>query len=123
MRRRRNTVTYSQYLIDSHLLELKTRLLIDFLVSRGYTDPYLTDGWRDGGTDCRFVTIPSNPANIAIQISIEKDWRSKLWQDVRKVKATYGYDRFILISSRIIPESDLQRNNPPNSRTRHEGYG
>jgi hypothetical protein len=83
-------------------------LVVEFLVSRGYTDPFLTDGWRDGGVDCRFVTIPPNPANIAIQISVEKDWRAKLWQDVRKVKANYNYDRFILISSRIIPESDFQ---------------
>jgi hypothetical protein len=83
------------------------QIAIQCLALKGFTDPYLTDGWGDGGTDVRFSYLPPNPAKVAIQVTVEKEWRTKLWRDCRKVKSELSLDRLILVSSRRIPEPDF----------------
>ena len=82
-------------------------MAIRFLVLRGYVDPSLTDGWSDGGTDVRIFHKPPNPAKIAIQITVERDWSKKLRDDSQKIKDRLDIDTLIFISSRRIPETDF----------------
>ncbi len=82
-------------------------MAVRFLVLRGYVDPSLTDGWRDGGTDVRIFHKPPNPAKIAVQITVERDWSKKLRDDSQKIKDRLDIDTLIFISSRRIPETDF----------------
>ena len=44
----------------------------------GYQQPTLTDGWSDGGTDIRLTMMPPYPSPLTVQVTAQKDWRSKL---------------------------------------------
>lgn len=74
---------------------------------KGYREPSLTDGWKDGGTDIRVIQIPPNPTSLAIQISVERNWRSKLKADARKVKEKLNLVDLLFITSRRVPEAEL----------------
>lgn len=84
-------------------------IALQCLVLRGYQQVTLTDGWRDGGTDVRVFQMLPNQAKLAIQISVERDWRSKLRSDARKAQERLGITNLVYVSSRRIPESDFQR--------------
>lgn len=73
----------------------------------GYSQPSLTDGWSDGGTDIRVSTLPPHPNPIAVQITVEKDWKGKLKGDARKVKDTLKLKDLIFVTSRRIPEAEF----------------
>ena len=82
-------------------------IAVQALLLKGYTDPFLTDGWKDGGTDIRYSQIPPNPARLAIQLSVERDWKSKLKEDSLKAKAKLGLDQMLFVSARRIPETEF----------------
>ncbi len=75
---------------------------------KGYKDLALTDGWNDGGVDVRFCVMPPNVSKIAIQISVEKEWKKKLKRDARKIKKQFGLNRMIFVSSRRLDNVEFE---------------
>ncbi|WP_157531704.1 MULTISPECIES: hypothetical protein [unclassified Kitasatospora] len=82
---------------------------IHYLALRGYGAPELRDGWKDGGVDVRILHANGSPSKVIIQLSVERDWKAKLKQDAAKASSNYGAGRFILVSTRRIPELEFQR--------------
>jgi hypothetical protein len=77
------------------------------LAARGYREPALSDGWKDGGTDVRVFQVPPNPLDFAVQISVEKNWKAKLRSDAKKVKKRLKLSDMLLVSSRRIAEVEF----------------
>lgn len=78
------------------------------LAARGLS-PSLTDGPNDGGGDFALY-LSSNaiePAPIAVQVSVEKDWRSKLRKDAQKIKTKLKVTDLLYISSRRLPDAEF----------------
>ncbi|WP_125722108.1 hypothetical protein [Pseudoalteromonas rubra] len=65
------------------------------------------DGPYDGGHDFKIVNMP-NGAEVGIQISVEKNWESKLRSDAKKLKHTSDVDIMYFFSSRRIPEGSYK---------------
>lgn len=78
------------------------------LVARGFRVADLADGWKDGGSDVRVYQTPPNPLRFGIQVSVERDWRTKLRGDARKVRDILGLGDLLLVSSRRIAEAEFQ---------------
>jgi len=74
------------------------------LRGRGYQKLELTDGRYDGGSDFKQFTMPPNDDVLIIQLSISKDWKSKIRKDARKVAQHYDARQMVFVSSRRIPE-------------------
>lgn len=74
---------------------------------KGYREVSLSDGAYDGGTDLMVYQRPPNPTRIAVQLSVQKKWKNKLDEDVRKAKSKLGLDHMVYVSSRRIPEADF----------------
>jgi hypothetical protein len=53
-------------------------LALECLAMKGYQEVTLTNGWKDGGTDLRVFQLPPNPTPMAFQITVERDWKTKL---------------------------------------------
>mgnify|MGYP000651326613 CR=1 FL=1 len=83
------------------------QIAIEYLQLRGFVQAELRDGWNDGGTDFSVHQLPPNPTPIAIQVSVEKRWKSKLKEDALKAKNKLGLENLMLISSRRISETDF----------------
>lgn len=75
-------------------------LLLDLI---GLSSVAYCDGPYDGGKD---FFISNNPAgvDVAIQISVERNWRQKLEKDAKKVRTKYSSSILYFISSKRIPE-------------------
>jgi hypothetical protein len=78
-----------------------------FLAMRGYSEIAITDGANDGGTDLRVFQLPPNPTPIAFQITVERNWKSKLWEDVEKAKSRLRLDHMTYVTSRRVPEAEF----------------
>ncbi|EYF00165.1 hypothetical protein [Chondromyces apiculatus] len=76
------------------------------LAKRGY-EPSLTDGPHDGGADFRVYVSPQSAARFAVQISVAGDWRKKLLEVAEKAHKLLNVDTFMFISSRRVPEAEL----------------
>jgi hypothetical protein len=75
----------------------------------GLKEVKLTDGWRDGGTDVKVGVNKGTELNLAVQISVERKWQSKIIGDLRKIKSNYSNVRAVyFISSRRIQERDFE---------------
>lgn len=94
-------------LIESSDFMAFRELAIVCLKMKGYSETNLTDGWKDGGTDVRVHTIPPNPTRMAIAISVQRDWKSKLKSDANKVRSNLGLDDMTYVTSRRIPEAEF----------------
>jgi hypothetical protein len=66
------------------------------------------DGPYDGGKDFTVSENIMKSTRIAVQLSIEKDWRKKMKIDVVKAKRRFGINVLYFISSRRIPESSFE---------------
>lgn len=77
------------------------------LALKGYSEVALTDGWNDGGTDLRVYQLPPNPTHIGFQVTVERDWKAKLWEDAAKAKARLSLDHMTLVTSRRVPEAEF----------------
>jgi hypothetical protein len=77
------------------------------LALKGYTDVTVTDGWNDGGTDVRVYQLPPNPTGIAFQVTVERDWKKKMHEDVVKVKTRLHLHNMIFVTSRRIAEAEF----------------
>lgn len=82
-------------------------IALRYLQLRGYVQPEVVDGWRDGGRDIRVFQLPPNPTPIAIQVSVERRWAAKLRADAIKAKQRLGTTAMTYLSSQRIPESDF----------------
>jgi hypothetical protein len=83
-----------------------------FLRSVGYPKAFLSDGPYDGGSDFFVHKDPATGIETAFQLSIEKDWKKKLLQDIRKAKANYpSIGAFVFMSKRRIPLHSIQKVN------------
>ena len=83
-----------------------------FLRSVGYPKAFLSDGPYDGGSDFFVHKDPATGIETAFQLSIEKDWKKKLLQDIRKAKINYPtISAFIFMSKRRIPLHSIQKVN------------
>lgn len=78
------------------------------LALRGYSQPSLTDGPHDGGTDMRVFQLPPNPTRLAVQVSVERDWRGKIRSDAGKVRSVLALGDLLFLSSRRLPEAEFQ---------------
>lgn len=72
---------------------------------QGYDESRITDGPHDGGSDLRLLSSVGKELPLAIQTSVEKDWRKKLKADAATIKAKLKLDRVQFISSRRIPQA------------------
>lgn len=79
-------------------------LVAIFLPMIGINEAYYCDGPYDGGKDFNLLKNPGNGIKIGIQISVEKDWRSKIKVDAVKLKINFNANVLYFISSRRIPE-------------------
>jgi hypothetical protein len=79
-------------------------LALLYLKVRGFSEPVLRDGWKDGGSDVSVSTLPPNPTGFAIQVSVEKKWKAKMLEDARKAKRVLGLTNFLMVSGRRIAE-------------------
>ena len=52
-----------------------------YLQAIGYKNPYITDGRNDGGTDIK----SDNRRSTSVQLSIQKNWKSKINEDAEKI--------------------------------------
>jgi|GEM_PF-2261139 len=77
------------------------------LAARGY-QAVPTDGPYDGGADFLLFVRGHDPLPCAVQVSVEKDWRSKLKQDARKA-AAQKFSTLLFVSSRRIPNREFQK--------------
>lgn len=84
-------------------------LALKYLSLIGYTNPSLTDGWSDGGTDLRVMRADGATASLVVQVSVEKTWEHKLRADLKKAKRNYQPTSFFYVSSRRIPELAFSR--------------
>ena len=83
-----------------------------FLRSVGYPKAFLSDGPYDGGSDFFVHKDPATGIETAFQLSIEKDWKKKLLQDIRKAKTNYPtISAFVFMSKRRIPLHSIQKVN------------
>src|SRR5687768_8407130 len=78
------------------------------IIARGYRHVELSDGWRDGGRDLRVFQLGQRPLPIAIQVSVEKDWKAKIAEDARKVVADLNLTDMMFVSSRRIADAEFQ---------------
>jgi len=79
------------------------------LRAQGYA-PVLTDGPGDGGADFRLYQLGTHPAPLAVQISVEADWKSKLREDAKKLHQKAGglkLDELLYMTSRRIEETEF----------------
>jgi hypothetical protein len=77
------------------------------LQERGF-EPSLVDGPSDGGADFRVFTLGGAGGAYAVQISVEKNWKTKLSADAKKAKERLKIDRLLFVSSRRIQEVAFQ---------------
>jgi len=84
-------------------------LALECLRIKGYREATITDGWSDGGTDVRVFQLPPNPTRIAIQVTVERNWKSKMREDAEKVRSKLNIDHMTFMSSRRIPEEEFHR--------------
>lgn len=96
-----------------HLIEASTpqqlRSLTQLIFrALGFAEASITDGPHDGGADLRLLTIPAHPLPVAVQTSIEKDWRKKLRGDASRIKTKLELRQMYFISSRRMPQASLQ---------------
>ena len=75
----------------------------------GFKDVSITDGWNDGGSDLRVCIQPPNSANVAVQTSVEFDWKAKAQEDAIKAKTKLKTDRFLFITSRRASNVQFER--------------
>ena len=72
-----------------HLIEASDAVLFREVVlltlkARGYPEAHLTDGPYDGGRDVKILASAAEGDALVVQISVEKNWRSKVRDDARK---------------------------------------
>jgi hypothetical protein len=101
-----NTETLARLISGADHLSFRD-LALEYLASRGYKEVTSTDGWSDGGTDVRVFTQPPIPDPVAFQVTVEWDWKKKLYEDAEKVKRQLGLSHLTLIASRRIPEAEF----------------
>lgn len=83
-----------------------------FLRSIGYPKAFLSDGPYDGGSDFFVHKNPATGIETAFQLSIEKDWKKKLLQDIKKAKNNYSsITAFVFVTKRRIPLHSIQKVN------------
>lgn len=76
---------------------------------RGYHMPTISDGWSDGGRDLRvYSTTGATPLKVAVQISVEADWKSKLTSDAKKAVNKLKSRSFIYVTNRRIGDAEFQ---------------
>lgn len=78
------------------------------LAARGLA-PSLTDGPNDGGGDfALYLNVGAvEPAPIAVQVSVEKNWKSKIRKDAIKIKSNLKITDMLYISSRRLPDAEF----------------
>lgn len=77
--------------------------------NRGYGRPTTSDGWSDGGRDLRlYRTGGLTPVSLAVQVSVEWEWKAKLWEDVCKAKDKLQCYTFIYVTNRRIGDAEFQ---------------
>ncbi|MFO0646010.1 MAG: restriction endonuclease [Polyangiales bacterium] len=77
------------------------------LTARGF-QAEVTDGPDDGGRDLRIFSMPPGARRFAVQVSVEKDWRTKLRDDALLAKDKLGVTDMLFVSSRRLAEVDFQ---------------
>lgn len=82
-------------------------IALRYLARKGYQDPVLTDGWRDGGSDVSVSQLPPNTTKLAIQITVERNWEPKIKKDAVKARDKLGLNVMLFICSRRVPEADF----------------
>lgn len=75
----------------------------------GHPANHITDGPHDGGADIVIENAAGGVLPIVVAVSVAKDWRSKLVDDVQKAQRQLGAERVLFISSRRIPEASFRR--------------
>lgn len=91
-------------LIESADVSAFRTLMVDFLPLVGLGDSVFSDGPYDGGADFVLKEQRVTGVKIGIQISVEKDWQSKVASDAAKTRARHGTNALYFLSSRRIPE-------------------
>lgn len=78
-----------------------------FLQMIGLVSAQYCDGPYDGGMD---FSLPEREGGLrpGVQISVEDNWQSKLWKDVRKQKKNFKANLVYFVSSRRIPEHSFE---------------
>ena len=80
-----------------------------YIQNRGFRGPVVTDGWSDGGTDLRVYEVgATEPRRVAIQVSVELDWKGKIKSDAAKALKNLGCNVFIYVSNRRVPDAQFQ---------------
>jgi hypothetical protein len=75
------------------------------LQARGY-QPALSDGPNDGGADFLVYVRGMERTPCAVQVSIEKNWKTKLKEEAAKATRN-GFTTLLFISSRRLPNRDF----------------
>ncbi|MEX2376295.1 MAG: hypothetical protein WD942_12045 [Dehalococcoidia bacterium] len=78
------------------------------LRARGFDHVELRDGWKDGGSDVSVWTQPPNPTEIAVQVTVQQDWRGKIKTDAEKVAAALGLNRMIFVTNRRLAAAEFE---------------
>lgn len=103
-----NVTLLERLLEAAHFLQLR-EIGAEYLRDQGYREVYVSDGWSDGGRDVRFYEAGPNPEPLAVQLTIERDWKAKVLEDARKARAKFNCRAFTLITSRRIGDVDFNR--------------
>lgn len=74
----------------------------------GYPASRITDGPYDGGCDIVVENALGGVLPLAVAVSVERDWRTKLRKDVETVHRKLGVEHVLFISSRRIPEGSFR---------------
>ncbi|MHB1468246.1 MAG: hypothetical protein ACYCU0_14760 [Solirubrobacteraceae bacterium] len=81
-----------------------------YLAVTGAEGAELRDGPGDGGNDIQLWRLGSNPAPVAIQISVQRaNWASKVRRDATRAREVYGTSQFIYLTSRRVQPVDSQK--------------
>lgn len=75
-----------------------------YLQAIGYKNPYITDGRNDGGTDIK----SDNRRSTSVQLSIQKNWKSKINEDAEKIRRNQpNIEHMLYLTNRDISETDI----------------
>jgi hypothetical protein len=83
-------------------------LALSYLPLAGFRHVELTDGPGDQGNDIAVWQQGNNPEHLAIQLSVQKRWKSKLRGDAVRAKERFDTSNFIYITSRRISSQDKE---------------
>ncbi len=83
------------------------QIALTCLEERGFM-PSLTDGPHDGGADFLSYVLAPGTTKFVVQISVEKNWQSKLRKDAAKAKRKLGAEILLFVSTRTITQAAFQ---------------